>query len=74
MPDVLPPPPPLSLPAAGPSAGSPTERRWGNHAGLIVLLALAAALGLTRGWASLFFVHSPSMRPTRAPSARVRVS
>jgi membrane-associated protease RseP (regulator of RpoE activity) len=56
MTDVLPPPPPLSLPAAGPSAGSPTERRWGNHAGLIVLLALAAALGLTRGWASLFFV------------------
>ena len=59
MTDVLPPPPPLSPPRAGPaSPGSPasTERGWGNHVGLMVLLALAAALALTRGWASLFFV------------------
>ena len=57
MTDVLP-PPPLSPPRAGPSVGSPpaAARRWGNNAGLIVLLALAATLGLTRGWASLFFV------------------
>ena len=58
MTDVLPPPPPLSPPREGTAVGSlpSTERGWGNHAGLIVLLALAAALGLTRGWASLFFV------------------
>jgi membrane-associated protease RseP (regulator of RpoE activity) len=58
MTDVLPPPPPLSPPREGPSAVplASTERGWGNHVGLIVLLALAAALALTRGWASLFFV------------------
>ncbi|MEP6661966.1 MAG: M50 family metallopeptidase [Acidimicrobiales bacterium] len=57
MTDVLP-PPPLSPPRAGPLAGSPqpTERGWGNHAGLILLLVLAATLAFTRGWASLFFV------------------
>lgn len=58
MTDVLPPPPPLSPTRTGPFAAPPssTERGWGNHVGLMVLLALAAALALTRGWASLFFV------------------
>ena len=47
--------PPEPAPPAHPRLCGVDRARWGNHVGSRVL-ALAAALALTRGWASLFFV------------------